>query len=270
MSVERVRPVFLALLTVLALFATVSCASQHKDVSKLGYPGSENVTSPPAKAYEPPRDRVDRPNSDPSPNDPGPVAGRDTPEPPEGEVLSRSNGIVVRRPPGDAPRTVKIPESQRPRQIPAPSREAPRAEYAPTGASLDIVQTLEAEGRFGRFLGLVRQAGLTQELLNEARMSLLAPSDKAFETVSNSMLQSWTTPPERLRKFVRAHFLYGQMDSAVLLDARNVRSVGGVNLSVEGQGTMTGIGSARVLKADLMAKNGVIHEIDRVIPPPSD
>ncbi|MCW5936928.1 MAG: fasciclin domain-containing protein [Fimbriimonadaceae bacterium] len=138
--------------------------------------------------------------------------------------------------------------------------------YAPTGAGKDMLATLDPK-RFSVFIGLVAKSGISSELTGEDRMTLLAPTDDAFKAVPAATLDALRKDPERLKTFIRSHMLYGQSRVEDLVHVERVMSKGGKAWDISGGEKDLKIGGAKFIKADILAKNGLVHEVDKVLIP---
>jgi uncharacterized surface protein with fasciclin (FAS1) repeats len=146
---------------------------------------------------------------------------------------------------------------------------APTASAAGTKApSKDIVETAVAAGQFKTLVSLVQSAGLAETLAAKGPFTVLAPTDAAFAKVPKSTLRGLKRDRAALRRVLLYHVLGGRYRSARLTRAESVRSLAGPRLRVGRRGRGVRVQGARVLDADVVASNGVIHVIDRVLIPP--
>jgi uncharacterized surface protein with fasciclin (FAS1) repeats len=114
---------------------------------------------------------------------------------------------------------------------------------------------------------LIAEAGLVDTLRAEAPFTLFAPSDEAFKAVSAKTLAELGGDKALLKSMLSYHLLPGKMLSAEVKNT-NAKTVNGANLALAQAGTMVTVEDAVVVKADMLASNGVVHVIDRVLLPP--
>lgn len=141
----------------------------------------------------------------------------------------------------------------------------------------DIVETAVAAGSFKTLTTLVGQAGLVETLKGKGPFTVFAPTDDAFKAVPAATLEALGKDKAALTKVLTYHVVPGMVhagDLAKLADKDGyvtVRTVEGseLKLHLAGKAVHVGKENANVVKADVMASNGVIHVIDKVVLPPA-
>jgi uncharacterized surface protein with fasciclin (FAS1) repeats len=142
--------------------------------------------------------------------------------------------------------------------------------------SNDIVETAKAAGSFGTLLAAVDAAGLTTTLKGTGPFTVFAPTDAAFGKLPAGAVDGLLKDRPALTKVLTYHVVAGKLTAADLVARKDAN--GYVTLTtVEGSGLKIHIASsgavhvgdemATVVKADVMAENGVIHVIDKVVMP---
>jgi uncharacterized surface protein with fasciclin (FAS1) repeats len=134
-------------------------------------------------------------------------------------------------------------------------------------AELGIISTLARAGGFSTFLSLAEQAGLAKRLKRPGRFTLFAPTDEAFAKFPATTLERLRRPAraDLLGAVVAAHLVAGQVLTPRLA-GRRIRgaSVQGTELVINGIGAIR-VNGALIVRPDIMAANGVIHGIDKVL-----
>jgi uncharacterized surface protein with fasciclin (FAS1) repeats len=127
-----------------------------------------------------------------------------------------------------------------------------------TSGVLDVARQNDG----GAFLRAVQTAGLTDQLSGDGPYTLFVPNDAAFRA---SRLPS---DRDALRRVVAYHVVPGMVNSSFMtgLDMNHLTSTGDT-ISVNGTGAGIRVNTANVVRADLGARNGVVHVIDRVLIP---
>lgn len=101
---------------------------------------------------------------------------------------------------------------------------------------------------------------------------MLAPTDAAFKKVSKATLNKVASDPALLKKALLYHVVKGKVPAktVVTLDGKSAETLAGASgkISIRG-GKVFLDGSTRVVTRDVMASNGVIHVIDKVLLPPA-
>ena len=130
----------------------------------------------------------------------------------------------------------------------------------------DIVDLASESGFFSSLVEAVKTAGLVDTLKGEGPFTLLAPTDDAFKKIPAETLNAVMQDKEQLKKILTYHVVPGIFRSRNLGGIASLKTVEGGSLSVNTEVGVK-IGSAYVIKADVPARNGVIHVIDSVLMP---
>jgi uncharacterized surface protein with fasciclin (FAS1) repeats len=135
-------------------------------------------------------------------------------------------------------------------------------------APADIVDTAVA-GHFNTLVAAVKAAGLVDTLKGPGPFTVFAPTDEAFAKLPAGTLESLLKPENkaRLQSILTYHVVVGRVMCQDVVKLHSAKTVEGGNLAIA---TMNGgvmVDNAHVMKADIVASNGVIHVIDTVILP---
>ncbi len=148
---------------------------------------------------------------------------------------------------------------------------------APTAGSAaadqhDIVDTATAAGQFNTLLAAAKAAGLVETLRSEGPLTVFAPTDAAFAKLPAGTVESLLKPEnkEKLASILKYHVVAGNYPAAKVVDATELKSVLGQYLPIQAGESGVMIDTAKVVKTDIHASNGVIHVIDSVILPRPD
>ncbi len=145
---------------------------------------------------------------------------------------------------------------------------------APT-ASNTIVDIAAGNPDFSILVAAATRAELVDTLANaDASFTVFAPTNAAFEASGITLAMVEAMPVAQLAGILTYHALLGDVRSSAIT-AGPTTSVVGLTLflgttggvTVNGGNTVTG--GANVVMADIIADNGVIHVIDRVLLPPT-
>jgi uncharacterized surface protein with fasciclin (FAS1) repeats len=130
-----------------------------------------------------------------------------------------------------------------------------------------IVQIAEGAG-YTTFASLMRDAGLEDTLNKGGPYTIFAPTDIAFESLPEGMLDDLRNDKERLNRMLTYHVVNGEYRSSALKNMNFLTSLETKELAVN---TTTGgqimVGNATIIEPDTIASNGVIHGIDKVLIP---
>ena len=129
----------------------------------------------------------------------------------------------------------------------------------------DIVDTAVSAGSFKTLVAAVQQAGLVDTLKGSGPFTVFAPTDEAFAKIPKAQLDALLKDKAALTKVLTYHVVPGKV-MASDVKAGKVATVEGESLTLGTQGGVS-VDQAKVVKADVVADNGVIHVIDRVLMP---
>lgn len=133
----------------------------------------------------------------------------------------------------------------------------------------DIVDTAVAAGSFTTLVAAVQAAGLVDTLKGPGPFTVFAPTDDAFAALPAGTVETLLKPEnkDQLVAILTYHVVPGQTLAADLAGQRlGVATVNGKNLHIDGRNGVR-VENATVTAADVLASNGVIHVIDKVLLP---
>ena len=161
----------------------------------------------------------------------------------------------------------------------------------------NVMETLAADSRFSRFIELITQAGITDQLRSTASVTVFAPVNQAFDVVNaritdltaqgSGNINQNSTDPLRLRELLAYHIVSGSMPSSGLLDGRRFKTVNGAEILVANDGSKIAVSNpaperqsgsfgagglnvqapALIVGPDMIANNGIIHAVSQVLFP---
>ena len=135
----------------------------------------------------------------------------------------------------------------------------------------DIPTNATNTGVHDSLVAALAQAGLVATLQGDGPFTVFAPTDQAF-TDAGIDLTAFDTDEENatLVDILLYHVYAGAVYAADVTDGMTVAMVNGDDASFTVTNGTVMIGDATVTSADVMASNGVIHVIDKVLMPPAD
>jgi len=134
----------------------------------------------------------------------------------------------------------------------------------------DIVDIAAGDDQFATLVTAVQAADLVYTLKGEGPFTVFAPTNEAFAALPEGTVENLLKPENKaqLQAVLTYHVVSGKVMSGDLAGQQlDVETVQGSTVAVDGTDGVT-VGGATVIKADIEAKNGVIHVIDQVILPP--
>jgi uncharacterized surface protein with fasciclin (FAS1) repeats len=136
-------------------------------------------------------------------------------------------------------------------------------------ADADIVATATATGKFTTLTMLLKRAGLVSALKQPGPYTVFAPTDAAFKKVPKKTLKTLLANKAKLKAVLLYHVVSGKVTAADVLKLRSAKTLNGKNVRIRVTGSNVFVNNAKVVKADVMATNGVIHVVNRVLIPPA-
>ena len=137
-------------------------------------------------------------------------------------------------------------------------------------AQADIVETAINAGSFSTLVKAVQAAGLVETLQGEGPFTVFAPTDEAFAKVPAATLEALLADKEALAKVLTYHVVAGEVPASAAMKLDWAPTVQGQSARVTTKNGSVYVDGARVIKADIRTKNGIIHVIDTVILPRKD
>ena len=134
-----------------------------------------------------------------------------------------------------------------------------------SASAKDIVDTAVAAGKFNTLATALQAAGLVDTLKGPGPFTVFAPTDEAFAKIPKADLDALLKDKAKLTAVLTYHVVAGKV-MAKDVKAGKVKTVQGSELMLGTTGGVT-VDAAKVVQADIVADNGVIHVIDSVVLP---
>ena len=144
------------------------------------------------------------------------------------------------------------------------------AACAPMDSDPDIVDIAAGNEDFATLVAAVSAADLVDTLKSDGPFTVFAPTNAAFAALPAGTVDTLLLPEnkDQLVKVLTYHVVPGAVTSDQLAGKRlSVATVQGQSVHVDGTHGGVTVDGANVTTADIMASNGVIHVIDKVILP---
>jgi uncharacterized surface protein with fasciclin (FAS1) repeats len=143
------------------------------------------------------------------------------------------------------------------------------AASSPAGATqeADIVQTAVGAGSFKTLTKLLKRARLVSTLERPGPYTVFAPTDAAFAKVPERKLNALLKSRAKLRSVLLYHVAAGELPAADVVQRSSVKTLNGKRVRIRVRDSNVFLNKARVTTPDVMASNGVIHVINRVLIP---
>ena len=135
----------------------------------------------------------------------------------------------------------------------------------------DIPTNAQNTGVHDSLVAALSHAELVSALQADGPFTVFAPTDDAFAAAGID-LATFDTEEENatLADILLYHVVSGEVTASAVTDGMNAEALNGDDLSFTVTDGVVMVNDATVTSADVMASNGVIHVIDKVLMPPAD
>ncbi|NTS76670.1 fasciclin domain-containing protein [Catenovulum sp. SM1970] len=135
-------------------------------------------------------------------------------------------------------------------------------EYVPTAKERLITQ----QG-LNTLVQAIHAAGMVDELRTGGPYTLLAPNNDAFKKLPAGTLDNLLKPENKaqLIDLLSRHVIEGEYKKADISQVDSAVMLNGDEVKVTTQAQTLNINDAKVINADIMASNGIVHVIDTVL-----
>lgn len=130
-----------------------------------------------------------------------------------------------------------------------------------------LADTIAADPELSTLSGLLKSAGLSEQLAGAGPLTVFAPTNAAFKAVPAKTMEDLGRQPQLLKEVLTYHVVTGTWMAKDIKNGK-VKTLNGASLELSKAGTFVTVESAAVTRADLTATNGTVHVIDTVLLPP--
>lgn len=163
-----------------------------------------------------------------------------------------------------------LPTVARPYYYPPSSFFSPTANYFQSEDDPNVVQMLDELGDYQTLTHNLKQTELTKKLSQEKSVTILAPTDQAFEALSSEIKEK-LSDPETLEKVLKYHIFLGSINEEDI-QRREIVALDGESIKISGEsvdGKVIPLFNQAKASDPYFPRNGVIIPIDSVLIPPS-
>lgn len=139
-------------------------------------------------------------------------------------------------------------------------------------AKQDIVDIAVGNEAFSTLVTAVVEADLVDALKSKGPFTVFAPTNDAFDLIPEQDLQGLLADQHVLADVLKYHVLSGKFTASTILNqcakkGCTAKTLNGEKVKIRVFAGRVFINDSQVIIADVEAKNGVIHAIDRVLLP---
>ena len=133
----------------------------------------------------------------------------------------------------------------------------------------DIVTIAAGNDNFSTLVTAIKAAGITDILKDSGPFTVFAPTNEAFNALPAGTLEKLLKPENKdaLVQVLTYHVVEGKVTAEQVVGLSEATSVEGTTIDISTDMGSVMVEDASVVKTDIMASNGVIHVIDKVILP---
>jgi uncharacterized surface protein with fasciclin (FAS1) repeats len=133
----------------------------------------------------------------------------------------------------------------------------------------NIVALAASSPQLSTLVKLVKSAGLVKALSGSSKLTVFAPTNAAFAKVPKATLNTLAHNKNLLAKVLEYHVVKGALTAAQVEKKSSLETLEGASVTVKVKSGSVYINTAKVIKPNLMASNGIVHVINGVLIPPT-
>jgi uncharacterized surface protein with fasciclin (FAS1) repeats len=131
----------------------------------------------------------------------------------------------------------------------------------------DVIDTAVDAGTFKTLIKAAQESGMAATLKGQGPFTVFAPTDEAFAKLPAGTLDALMQDKQKLSALLAAHVVSGKLLAADVTKMHSAKTVNGQEVTFTVKDGAPMVNNAKIIKADVLASNGVIHAIDTVFLP---
>jgi len=133
-----------------------------------------------------------------------------------------------------------------------------------------VVELAASNDDFSTLVAAVKAAGLAETLSGDGPFTIFAPTNEAFAKLPKGTVETLLKPENKakLQAILTLHVVGAKVMAADVKPGK-VKTVNGASVEIVVKDGAVTVNGSKVIKTDIVGKNGVIHVIDTVILPAS-
>jgi uncharacterized surface protein with fasciclin (FAS1) repeats len=139
--------------------------------------------------------------------------------------------------------------------------------FAQQQPAKDVIDTAIDAGMFKTLVKAIQEAGMAATLKGQGPFTVFAPTDEAFAKLPPGTLDTLMQDKQKLSALLAAHVVSGRLLAADVAKMQSAKTVNGQEVTFTVKDGVPMVNNAKIIKADVLASNGVIQVIDTVIQP---
>jgi uncharacterized surface protein with fasciclin (FAS1) repeats len=141
---------------------------------------------------------------------------------------------------------------------------------APANAvTKDVIDVAAGNGSFKTLTTALKAADLVDTLKGSGPFTVFAPTDEAFAKLPPGTIEVLLKPENKgqLRSILTYHVVPGRVTATDAKKLTSAKTVSGQEVRISFVNGVVSINDSKVTRADILAINGIIHVVDRVMLP---
>lgn len=134
-------------------------------------------------------------------------------------------------------------------------------------AMKSIFETAREDRRLSTSVAMLQAGGLAEALSGGGEYTALFPTNEAYSTFPEEVLDAVMDDRERIEGMVLYHVIQGKLTTRELARMEAIRTLQGDHLDISGSPETMRLNDAAVIQPDVECTNGIYHVIDRVLLP---
>jgi transforming growth factor-beta-induced protein len=133
----------------------------------------------------------------------------------------------------------------------------------------NLIDTILSDSRFSTLAKAIKVAGLVSALTSASKdFTIFAPTNDAFQALGTSTVNALLKNPTTLKSILLYHIVRGsnlKSDLKALGSTGSILTFQGSKLQFSFKSDVLAINNSTVIEANILASNGVIHVINKVL-----
>jgi uncharacterized surface protein with fasciclin (FAS1) repeats len=164
--------------------------------------------------------------------------------------------------------TYDVAQADHPKKSEHPAKAEAPAKAETSADAMDLVSVAREAGNFKTLVTAIEAADLMEKFQGKGPYTCFAPTDEAFAQLPEGTMEDLLKPANKAKLAgILANLVVPGKIMSSDVKTMKATNISGHDLNLMFKDGFLCVGDAKVVKADIVAANGVIHGIDKVIMP---
>jgi uncharacterized surface protein with fasciclin (FAS1) repeats len=135
---------------------------------------------------------------------------------------------------------------------------------------LSLIEKIANQDKFSTFSRYLKSSGADEVFSGEGEFTVFAPTNDAFAKIPDKLMNELLQEPgqDRLKAILKYHVLRGRVTSAQLVGRNSIETMAGKPVVISEKNGIR-VNTSTLQSRDIVAGDGLIHQIDTVLAPPA-